>query len=125
MPLPLALLAVPGGLGRKIVGKLFGGRKRRRRRRATAAALARQKQQQQYSYGQQQQLMSSVPGRTAFGRGLSFVAQTAAPFLGIGSKKRQKEAVAMAQTPEELIKKYWWIIAIVFAFFYFKKMKMF
>ena len=119
MPLPLALLAAPG-FGRKAIrgiGKLFGGKRRRRRRRRRAARRAAQTQTSM--------LMQSVPGTTtALGRGANFLAQQAAPFLGIGSKKRQAEAVDKAQTPEELIKKYWWIIAIVVGYFFLKKNKM-
>jgi len=121
MPLPLALLAIPGGsafkFGRKAVrkiGKLFGGRRRRRRRARRAAAQS-----------QTNTLMRSVPTRTAVGRGLSFLSQQAeARFLGIGSKKKQEEAVALAQTPQEIIKKYWWVLAIIFGFFFLRKNKM-
>jgi len=122
MPLPLALLAAPGfGVAAKAfrgVKKLLGGRKRRRRRRRAQA-------QAQAQYSQQARLMGSVPRSTAVGRGLQFIQQQAEPFLGIGSKKKQAEAVAKAQTPEELLKKYWWIIAVVFGILYLKKMKIF
>jgi len=122
MPLPLALLAIPGGAGFKFgrkaakgIGKLFGGRRRRRRRRRRRAAEA----------SQTANLMGSVPGSTAVGRGLEFITQEAKDrFLGIGSKKKREEAVAKAQTPQELFKKFWWVLALIVAFMYARKNKL-
>jgi len=130
MPLPIALLAAAPAA--KLLGrfkKIFGGRKRRRRRRAAAAAAAAAATDGGFAappVNQQSRLMSSVPStRTAVGRGLSFLTKSMAErFLGIGSKKKREEAVIKAQTPMELIKKYWWILAVVFGYLFLRKNKL-